>query len=70
MDKLSELLSVLKEKSLNKSYDRVIKDLNNLCNSLDSVKEEVNDVILNLVSEGKYTELDSISYIPGLSDIV
>lgn len=70
MDELSELLSVLKDKGLHKSYDKIIKNLNELCNSLDTVKDEVNDILLNMVADGKYSELGTVSHIPNLSNVV
>lgn len=70
MDKLSELLRDLKDKGLHKSYDKIIKNLNELCNSLDTVKDEVNDILLNMVADGKYSELGTVSHIPNLSNVV
>lgn len=70
MDKLSELLIELKNKGLHKSYDKIMKNLNELCNSLDTVKDEVNDILLNMVADGKYSELGTVSHIPDLSNVV
>lgn len=70
MEKLSELLIELKDRGLHKSYDKIIKNLNELCNSLDTVKDEVNDILLNMVTDGKYSELGTVSHIPNLSKVV
>ena len=67
MSKLSELLNELKENKLNKTYDRVMTDIADIKSALSVVNEEVNDVILGLLSEGKYEEVNKLTSIPALS---
>ena len=67
MDKLSELLSMLKENKLNKTYDRVMTDIADIKSALSVVNEEVNDAILVLLSDGKYEEVNKLTSIPAMS---
>ena len=67
MDKLSELLSMLKENKLNKTYDRVMTDIADIKSALSVVNEEVNDAILGLLSDGKYEEVNKLTSIPAMS---
>jgi len=67
MDKLSNLLNILKGSKLNKSYDRIITDLVDIKSALSVVNEEVNDAILVLLSEGKYEEVNKLTSIPAVS---
>ena len=67
MDKLSELLVILKGSKLNKTYDRIITDIADIKSALSVVNEEVNDAILGLLSEGKYEEVNKLTSIPAIS---
>ena len=67
MSKLSELLNELKENKLNKTYNKVMTDIADIKSALSVVNEEVNDVILGLLSEGKYEEVNKLTSIPALS---
>lgn len=67
MDKLSELLMILKDSKLNKTYDRIITDLADIKSALSVVNEEVNDAILSLLSDGKYEEVNKLTSIPAVS---
>ena len=64
MDKLGELLNVLKENKLDKTYNRIMTDLADIKSALSVVNEEVNDVILGLLSEGRYEEVGKLTSIP------
>ena len=67
MNKLIELLNILKENKLNKTYDRVMTDMADIKSALSVVNEEVNDAILVLLSEGKYEEVNKLTSIPAMS---
>lgn len=64
MDKLGELLNILKENKLDKTYNRIMTDLADIKSALSVVNEEVNDSILGLLAEGKYAEVGKLSSIP------
>ena len=53
MDKLCNLLNILKEKGLDKTYHNTLKDIFDLRDTLLNVKEEVENGILTLVAGGK-----------------
>lgn len=67
MDKLSELLNILKDSKLNKTYDRIMTDIADIKSALSVVNEEVNDAILGLLSDGKYEEVNKLTSIPAVS---
>ena len=64
MDKLCNLLNILKEKGLDKTYHNALKDIFDLRDTLLNVKEEVDNAILTLVSEGKYSDIAKLTTIP------
>ena len=64
MDKLCNLLNILKEKGLDKTYHNALKDIFDLRDTLLNVKEEVDSAILTLVSEGKYSDIAKLTTIP------
>ena len=66
MDKLGELLNVLKENKLDKTYNRIMTDLADIKSALSVVNDEVNDSILVLLTEGKYEEVGKLSTIPNI----
>ena len=70
MDKLSELLMILKDSKLNKTYDRNMTDIADIKSALSVVNEEVNDAILGLLSDGKYEEVNKLTSIPAESSNV
>ena len=70
MDKLNDLLSVLKENGLNKTYTKVMTDLADIKSALSVVNEEVNDAILGLLSEGRYEDVNKLTSIPAMSSNV
>ena len=63
MDKLGELLNILKENKLNRTYDKIMADLIDIKSALSVINEEVNDAILGLLSEGKYEEVNKLTSI-------
>ena len=66
MDKFGELLNVLKENKLDKTYNRIMTDLADIKSALSVVNEEVNDSILVLLTESKYVEVGKLSTIPNI----
>lgn len=70
MDELCKLLEVLKEKNLTKTHSNLINSLIELYSSLYFVNEEVNDIILDLLKEGKYDEVSDIAKIPIIGESI
>lgn len=71
MEKLQNLLTTLELNGLNKTYSNAIKSISLLRDTLIAAKDEVDNEILNLMSDGKYLELSRLAPIPSMcSEVV
>lgn len=70
MKELCNFLKVLQDKKVDKTYNKVKSSLEHLKSSLSSVNEEVNDTIINLAIEGKYSEIDEFTRIPYKAEVI
>ena len=66
MDKLGNLLLILQENDLNKTYDNAIKSISSLKNALLVAKDEVNDEVMRLILEDKHLEIGKLAPIPSM----